>query len=244
MKSFTFRLLVAMLTFAIGIAAASVWYIRRSQNIAEIKTQIPKPENSLPPPPAKVEVKPSSITDSPIRHIDFYNFYYPRLPTGKCSMKVVRLKNGRYEAPEELVPHKLPSVDCWSVDISEINYGDVTGDGAEEAILVLYAELGGTENSNDIFIYTLQNEKPVLLWKFATGDRADGGLHKVYADDGELVIELAGKDKIIGGDLYADDETSNGACCPTVFTRTRYQWNKGRFRQKGKAKILPFTGWQ
>ena len=129
------------------------------------------------------------------------------------------------------------------MSVTPIEYGDVTGDGLEEAIVILYAELGGTESAGDVFIYTLRNGRPVLLWKFATGDRAQGGLRRIYADNGEFVIELAGKDKIIGRDLYADDGTSTGACCPTVFTRTRYRWSNGRFRQRGTAEILPFTGW-
>ena len=130
------------------------------------------------------------------------------------------------------------------MDVAPIEYGDVTGDGQEEAMVVLYAEVGGTEGADDVFIYTLKNRKPVLLWKFATGDRADGGLRKIYAENEKLVIELAGKNKIIGGDLYAPDGTSTGACCPTVFTRTKYRWVGDRFRRSGEAEVLPFTGWQ
>ena len=159
-------------------------------------------------------------------------------------MAMVRLREGKYEATELRVPRKIPSKDCWSVGVGPIEYGDVTGDGQEEAMVVLYAERGGTESSNDVFVYTLKNGKPVVLWKFASGDRADGGLRKIYAEDGQLVIELAGKNKIIGGDLYADDGTSTGACCPTVFTRTKYQWVGGRFRRRGNFEMLPFTGWQ
>jgi hypothetical protein len=58
------------------------------------------------------------------------------------------------------------------------------------------------------------------------------------------VIELAGKNKFIGGDFYAADGTLMGACCPTVFTRTKYDWIRGRFRREGEVQILPFTGWQ
>jgi len=237
-----FRLFVAILTFTIGITCASVWYFRQPN--AKSEPQPTRAEKYEPSSPAKVEAGPSAIPDSSIRSVDFENFSYPRLPTGKCSMKIVRVKNGKYEAPEDIVPRKLPSKDCWSVDVGPIEYGDVTGDKLEEAMVVLYAELGGTESSSDVFIYTLKYRKPVLLWKFATGDRADGGLRKIYAENGDLVVELAGKDKIIGRDLYADDGTSNGDCCPTVFTRTRYQWNNRHFRQKGEAEILPFTGWQ
>ena len=177
-----------------------------------------------------------------IRDIDFRNFSYSKLPTRKCSMAIVLLRDGKYEASERRVPRKIPSKDCWSVVVGTIEYGDVTGDGKEEAMVVLYAERGGTESSNDVFVYTLKNGKPVVLWKFASGDRADGGLRKIHAEDSKVVVELAGKNKIIGGNLYADDGTSNGDCCPTVFTRTKYQWVGGRFRRRGRIEILPFTG--
>ena len=130
------------------------------------------------------------------------------------------------------------------MDVAPIEYGDVTGDGREEAMVVLYAEVGGTSSSSDVFIYTLRDARPVLLWKFATGDRADGGLRRIYAENGQLVVELAGKNKIIGSDLYAPDGTRTGACCPSVFTRTRYKWIRGRFVRSGESEVLPFNGWQ
>ncbi len=58
-------------------------------------------------------------------------------------MRIVRVKNGRYEAPDG-IPRKIPSKDCWSVAVGPVEYGDVTGDGLEEAMVVLYAELGGS----------------------------------------------------------------------------------------------------
>jgi hypothetical protein len=119
----------------------------------------------------------------------------------------------------------------------------LTGDGQEEAVVVLYAELGGTESSNDVFIYSLKNGRPVLLWKFWTGDRADGGLVRLYAENGKLVVELAGKNKFIGSDYFANDGSSNGACCPTVITRSKYQWIRGAFRRRGRLEVLPFKGW-
>ena len=179
-----------------------------------------------------------------IRDIDFRNFYYPSLPTGKCSMSSVRVRGGRYGSTKNFSPRRIPKGGCWAVDVAPVEYGDVTGDGREEALVVLYAEVGGTESSNDVFIYALKSGRPVLLWKFATGDRADGGLRRIYPESGQLVVELAGKNKVIGGDLYSPDGTSAGACCPTVFTRTKYRWVRGRFVKSGESEVLPFTGWQ
>jgi hypothetical protein len=189
------------------------------------------------PPVAQASSLPS------IRDIDFRNFSYPELPTGKCSMGRVRVRNGKYGSVKNFSPRRIPVGGCWAVSVVRVGYGDVTGDGREEAMVVLYAEVGGAEGSNDVFVYTLKDGMPALLWKFKTGDRAEGGLRKIYAEAGRLVIELAGKDKFVGGDLYDPPGTLTGACCPTVLTRTKYRWIRGRFRRSDEAEVLPFTGW-
>jgi hypothetical protein len=170
-----------------------------------------------------------------IRQIDFKNFTYEKLPTGKCSMNEVHLMNGRYDAPADIAG-KRPAVDCWSVALGPITYGDVTGDGEEEAIVELYAEAGGTEASEDVYIYTLQGGNPVLLWKFATGDRADGGLRRITAENGELVVDLFGVGTAIGQKLYGTEDV--GACCPKHFTRTKYRWVGTQFQQDGSEEVF------
>lgn len=189
----------------------------------------------------------SGAQSSPARSIcdvDFKNFTYPKLPTGKCSrMSRVRVRDGKYGSIKNFSPRVVPRGGCWQVDVGLVIYGDVTGDRREDAVDVLYAEMGGTESSNDVFIYTLQDSRPVLLWKFWTGGRAEVGLVKLYAENGKLIVELAGKNKFIGSDYFVDDGTSNGACCPTVITRSKYQWIRGAFRRRGRIEILPFKGW-
>ncbi len=171
----------------------------------------------------------------PIRQIDFKNFTYPKLPTGKCSMNEVRLINGRYDAPADIAG-KHPAVDCWSVEVGLITYGDVTGDGEEEAIIELYAEAGGTEASEDVFIYAMRGGNPVLLWKFETGDRAEGGPRRIAAENGELVVDLFGVGTAIGKKLYGTEDV--GACCPKHFTRTRYRWVGTQFQQDGSEEVF------
>ena len=177
----------------------------------------------------------ASKSRSSIRQIDFKNFTYPKLPTGKCSMDEIRLINGTYNAPESIAG-KIPSVDCWSVALGAITHGDVTGDDEEEAIIELYAERGGTEASEDVYIYTLKGGNPVLLWKFETGDRADGGPRRIAAEDGELVVELFGVGTAIGKKLWGTEDV--GACCPKHFTRTKYKWNGTQFQQDGSPEVF------
>ena len=111
------------------------------------------------------------------------------------------------------------------VFFQNVKYGDVTGDDIEEAIVSLSIQTGGSATPGLVYIYTFQRNGPKLLWLRSTGDRADGGLRDVYAQNGQLVVEL---NSSLG---------SRGDCCPTRFIRTTYEWRAGRFRQKRKETL-------
>jgi hypothetical protein len=145
--------------------------------------------------------------------VDFDNISYPRFPdysdpSGR-QKKYITLK------PGEGGPNF-------------INYGEVTGDGVEDALVALGIDNRGSAIPHYVYIFTVEKGKPKLIWDFETGDRADGGFRNVYADNGQLVIELFGKDRVIGGQLYKGDE---GLCCPSSFTRTRYKWTGKNFEE-------------
>jgi len=117
------------------------------------------------------------------------------------------------------------------------SYGDITGDGREEAILLFSQDSDGNGVFNSVYIYTLENSRPKLLWAFMTGDRADGGLRRVYAKGGRLTIELFGKETRIEGDSATSSVEPTALCCPKSFTRTHYYWRNGRFEQKGQIEV-------
>lgn len=92
----------------------------------------------------------------------------------------------------------------------------------------------GSAVPESVYIFTLQEAKPTLIWEFETGDRADGGLRNVYAENGHLVIELFGKDRVIAGQLYRGEEA---LCCPRTFTRARYKWTGSRFEETSREVL-------
>jgi hypothetical protein len=162
----------------------------------------------------------SPTPPEPIRLIDFNYVAFPNYPVyigDRVKKKYVTLKPG----------DGGPAL---------LNYGDVTGDGAEEAMMMLGIETRGSAIPEIVYIFTLQNTRPKLLWSFETGDRADGGFRNAYADHGELVVELYGKNRVIGSNLYLDDEA---ACCPSSFTRARYRWDGIKFQLAGTPEVLP-----
>jgi len=156
-------------------------------------------------------------TKSPIRSVDFSKVSYADLTEHISSSRAT---------------HSTLKVGEGSP--SFINYGDITGDGSEEAMVAQSIDNRGSAILYYVFVFTLEKGKLKVLWAFETGDRADGGLRQVYADNDQLVIELFGKDRVAGGNLFIGDEA---LCCPSSFTRSRYKWTGTVFQQIGKEVL-------
>lgn len=177
--------------------------------------------SSVATPVASPSPQSSSTPDQAIRMVDFDNLAYPNFPD--------------YTGPDK----KLLTLKPGEGGPNFISYGDVTGDGVEEAMVALGVDNSGTAITYYVYIFTLTNGKPKLIWDFETGDRADGGLRNIYADKGQLVIELFGKDRVIGGHLYGGDE---GLCCPSSFTKTHYRWTGKSFAEVSKEVLKNTSG--
>jgi len=169
--------------------------------------------------PSNVPALSAPTPASPIRAVDFDNISYPNFPDYSDP-------NGRKKKYVTLKP--------GDGGPNFINYGDITGDGVEDAMVALGIDNHGSAIPDYVYIFTMENGKLKLIWDFETGDRADGGLRNVYAENGQLVIELFGKDRVIGGQLYRGEE---GLCCPSSFTRTRYKWTGKHFKEVGRETL-------
>lgn len=220
MRTETFVIVCVIVGISVAVPACSV---------GKLESQQPSSQPSASP-TAQAIVKSSPSLSSSIRDIDFANFTYPAKPAFSYGRKSFKLQHGRYESDKSQDPLLLAFV----------GYGDVTGDGVEEAVVVLEVSLRGTAIPHIVYIYTAQSGSPKLLWAFQTGDRGDGGLRQAYAENGGLVIDLYGKDKLIGKNLYESDPFAlEGVCCPKLFTRARYRWQGDHFQQEGKEEVLP-----
>src|SRR5262249_48433043 len=168
----------------------------------------------------------SALQSSPnktIRSVDFRNFSYPKtkeLYSPNSTKRSFRLKDGLL--PE--IRDKQGDVVGEGVGLRKVSYGDITGDGQEEAIVILSYLTWGSGIFNCVYIYAWDHSRPKLLWAFDTGDRAHGGLRRVKSVNGRLLVELYGDGKIIGKDFYTIDKPFRGACCPMFFTRAWYKW--------------------
>ena len=135
-------------------------------------------------------LSPLAVGQTSIRKVDFKNFSYPLRDhlLGHAELKwlsvagnagphlgMVRLRNG---------------TDLAGFELEKVSYADLIRNGKEGAIVVLRYDTGGTQTTNYVYFYSLENGKPKLLAYCHTGDRAYSGLYGVYGNHGALVIEL------------------------------------------------------
>jgi len=187
-----------------------------------------------------------TTTDSPIGSFDFKNYTY-ELPRGwqnPDGTTDIRLTNG-HVAPVSTQTKESMDEEARAVAKSQRRIGmsyvttkffDVTGDSNDEAIVVLKVETEGSAIPQLVYVFEWKNGRPELIWPFRTGDRADGGLKNIYAENGQLVVELYGQDRFILGQTETGKITDDleQLCCPTYFSRSTYKWNGKNFLMQGK----------
>jgi len=179
----------------------------------------------------------SQFADSPtpeekllIRKIDFKNFTYP----GKTGEKIFTLTNG--EEP-------FGQLKDIAFSLKSIEYADLTNDKEDEAIIHISVQYGAG-SSGLLYVYTLENNKPKILWYVESGYGAEGELKKVYAENSSLIIELFGDNKFIENTdefKFPDQkDIPKDLCCPTTFTKFRFIWNGKKFVVEGKSELLDY----
>ena len=201
------------------------------------KNRVAETANSLSPRPSLVAPSTPDLNPTPlaseygsVRQIDFENFtYFWTKEQGEGEN--FTLKSGKLEMVG----------DESGANLGKIEYGDVTNDKKDEAFIRISPETGGNCQCEMVFVYTVENKRPKLLWSFDTGDRAEGGLKKVYAHKSELVVETFGDNKFENDKWeFGFAKKVVGYCCPTAFTKMHFIWSGEKFVEKGNREILDY----
>jgi len=166
---------------------------------------------------------------SDIRSVNFANLGYPwvtdtgdrefRWLTSFDSMVLLRDGHHVFKNPEDC------GLSCPALEIQEITFEDVNGDGVADSIVTLLYTTGGTGYWHYAYFYTLANSKPKLLAAFKGGSRLSHGLHRVFTGNGHLVIELN------------EAKENQGECCAIWKSRTEYEWRRNRFEAVSKPVL-------
>ena len=159
------------------------------------------------------------IAQADIRNVDFKNFTYDPSCAGETTTKV-RVKNGEYSKET----HQNGYTDRFYFNVLAVEYGDVTGDGKDEAVILTNCNTGGTGQFSEGFVYTLKGGRASLVGRVPGGDRADGGLRSIRVDGGLLVVE------------FNDPDKAAGACCPEGIVIQKYHIGpSGKLSEAGAA---------
>lgn len=250
-----FRSIISiLLTFAFFAALSCSARVETNQNISAPTAALPPPPTpgptavptpSIPNLQAELLDVRDTTTKSPIGTFDFKNYDYP-LPHGweNPDGSDATLVNGRLqpvgvEAKGDMTDEEKADAKAnrrIGMTFVTTKFMDVTGDAQDEALVILKIETGGSAIPQIVYVFTWKDGKPELIWPFRTGDRADGGLKDLRAENGELVVELYGQDRFVLGQMetgkIGDDREQ--LCCPTYFTRSFYKWNGKNFLMQRK----------
>lgn len=178
--------------------------------------------------PAADSVTPSAPTpsptasapDTPIRRVDFKNFtfdWYPDWADVPATGKKIILKDGAMDLDFDY--GKEPR----RFKLTQSSYADLTGDGEEEAVLVMATITSGSDRPYLVFVYTMAGERPRRLWVYETGDRSNYGYRAASVSDGQLLLELY-KPKIVESQGKQHNLSQSD-----TFVRDYYKWDGATF---------------
>jgi hypothetical protein len=220
-----------VLLMAIGVLIIAIAFSACQKSTAENKQEQPQSSPTVSPITDSSPISTPNAVSS-VREVDFKNFTYTWTKGQEIDEKEFTLKDGEKEMTDK----------TNGASLYKVEYGDVTSDGVEEAMISLAPETGGNCSCEMVYIYTLENQRPKLLWSFDTEDRAQGGLKRVYANKSELIVETFGDNK------FENDQWSfslpkdkfGGLCCPTAYTKIRFKWNGEKFAVAGKPELFDY----
>lgn len=166
----------------------------------------------------------SEVTD--IRRVDFLNFTYQ---SSLCSQdirgisKTVKVRKGNFDNNEVY----------YGVVENKIIYGDVTGDGREEAIVHIgCGELAANFGLSEIFIYTLQNGRVILLAELDDKDMERD--YNRYHSNGTLWRIVDDGVRVINALLIIERFSEGSHASPEYIVTLNYRLNGTRLALSGK----------
>jgi len=108
-----------------------------------------------------------------LHQVDFRRFtYYPACADFESeeAKVAVQVTDGKFEGKAGT------DLEGTYFEVREVLYGDLDGDGHDEALVRTLCNTGGTGQFDEGFVYGSKNGKPVLLGRIPGGDRASGGV--------------------------------------------------------------------
>jgi hypothetical protein len=155
-----------------------------------------------------------------IRRVNFRNFTYPfENKDFQDIPKFIKVQRGKYDEPHESL------INYMYLRVKDIIYGDLTGDGQEEAaVLVLYGSTTANFSLTDTYVFTMKGKRPKLLG-ILKESRVEHDYDSCCADADPWNEEVAGGRKISRGVLTVEHFVGGSHSSPTKVISMSYKWN-------------------
>ncbi|HMH42690.1 MAG TPA: hypothetical protein VK557_04355 [Pyrinomonadaceae bacterium] len=167
-----------------------------------------------------------SKTASGIRSIDFLNYSYQGSVCGEDAglPKTVKVRNGKFKDSDN---------NFFNIAKEEIVYGDVNGDGSEDAVvLIRCGSAAGSLRAFEVHAYSLQSGQANLLARLdSAGVQSD--YQKSYP---EGMLQYAGEHgpKIVNGHVIVEALMDGSFAAPENVVTFDYQLSGDKFVLSGK----------
>lgn len=176
--------------------------------------------------------KSQTVTD--LKKVEFENF------TFDVRGEKIKLKNGVQVGACKKDGDGIESGVIWSLEKENIEYGDLDGDGRDEALIALSAEpCGGNMPANDaVLVLTIKDGRVTQLPIFdyssepCEPDQKDCDL---TPRPGVSVSYDAQEKAIVVESYYFTEE--DALCCPSVSREIWYKWDGSNFVETKKGKL-------
>jgi hypothetical protein len=186
--------------------------------------------------PAKTAPKPKPAPT--IRSINFRNFSFPvsRACSDDVKGNFARVVRGN------VVLRRDKTYGPQGFEVAKVIYGDLTGDGKEEAVVsTVCGNLEPTSFNQspygNTYVYTMAAGKPVLMSHF--DDSAFAGAYEGYFGT-ETFIAMGGAEKIVNNRLYYGVLGLEGMCCPKWNVQMILRWDGSRFVVTERPQRTPW----
>jgi hypothetical protein len=184
------------------------------------------------------KTKKSKDVPAEFSGIDFKNFTYPTSFGSDWKKKSTTLKDGTYEYADR------KESSFGTLDLMDVDYADINGDGKKEAIVQLNQVHCGAScdgGATLFYFYAVRRGRLTLLQRIGTGSLGYGcGLKSFTPDGGALTIEVFRKCSYSEGTFTTEQQS--GKFEAHEITRFTFKFVRGRFVAKKREVLSHLSG--
>lgn len=162
----------------------------------------------------------ATFAQDDIRKVDFKNFTYQVEFCQTEASDKITVSDGEFFEEKEVDGY----TDRRFFSVSGFTYGDLDGDGEDEAVVISVCNTGGTGNFTEAYVFKMSGGEAKRVVTLEGGDRAYGGLREIMIEDGKMIVEAS------------DPGEMGGACCPEAVVTRTYRLKNGTLEEIGRPE--------